>query len=486
MSDIYIEVGSRNYPSSEDSYSPSSNYPEYPFSVSTLSANKNIVYDMVRNCLIGLKLDEENFGSSKWNPFKDLIAVGDTVILKPNWVMHKNGNIAVKDHDLDCLVTHPSLVRAISDYCIIALKGTGKIIIGDAPMQGCDLQQLFDITGYNEVEEFYKQMNKEICFYDFREYRSIFDRNKVIVGKEYTGQNCVDVELGNDSMHYTHQSKKKYQVSDYEKEITNNYHHNEKHGYSINKNILKADVVINICKPKCHRLAGITGALKNIVGITYNKACLPHRTIGSREEGGDEYIKKSYTKKLISIVLSKKINYENNNKLKLALLMRYIYGSLYYLVKIFSNDKYLIGSWYGNDTIWRTVLDLNFILKFANKNGEMKDAEQRKIFNFADMIISGQGNGPVSPEPRPLGVIIAGENSVVIDRVISEIMGFDYLKIPGMKNAVTNEKLMSRKIDQYHIDSNISEYCGTVDKVIFPEDWVFRPHDSWVGYIENN
>lgn len=484
MSDIYIEVGESNYPSDEYSFSPSINYTEYPFTAKTISKNKNIIYDMVRNCLIGLQLDAQNFGSSKWNPFKDLIAEGDTVILKPNWVMHKNGNKNVKDHDLDCLVTHPSIVRAVCDYCIIALKGTGRIIIGDAPMQGCDLQQLLDKTGYNKIIDFYKKTNNEVYFYDFREYCSVFDKNKVIIEKEYTGQNCIEVELGENSMHYSNNSKKKYQVSDYEKELTNKYHENEKHSYSVNQNILKADVVINICKPKCHRLAGITGALKNIVGVTYNKACLPHRTIGSKEEGGDEYLKKSYIKKLISVVLSEKIKYEKENKLKSALLMRYIYGVLYCWVKIFSKDKYLIGSWYGNDTIWRTVLDLNYILKYADKNGKLSDKEQRKSFNFADMIIAGEGNGPVSPKPKPLGVIIAGENSVVLDKVICKIMGFDYLKIPGIKCALNNKKLITKKLRNYYIESNICEYCGAVDKICFPKDWAFHPHESWVGHIE--
>jgi uncharacterized protein (DUF362 family) len=325
MCDIYLEVGASEYPSYEYSFSPSTHYPEYPWMSDTISNSQNNVYDMVRNCLIGLKLDKENIGTHNWNPFKDLISEGDMVVLKPNWVMHVNGNKKVKIHALDCLITNPSVARAICDYCIIALKGTGKIIIGDAPMQRCDLQELLNKTGYNKMLDFYKQMSAEVSFCDFREYRSVFNRNKVIIDKEYTGQTCIDVELGNNSMHYSKDSIKQYQVSDYEKEITNKYHQNEKHSYSINQNILQADVIINICKPKCHRLAGITGALKNIVGITYNKECLPHRTIGSKEEGGDEYLNKSYIKKLISLVLSQKIKYEKRKKLKSALLMRYIW-----------------------------------------------------------------------------------------------------------------------------------------------------------------
>lgn len=57
---------------------------------------------------------------------------------------------------------------------------------------------------------------------------------------------------------------------------------------------MEADVIINIPKPKCHRLAGMTAALKNMVGVIYDKNSLPHRKIGSVEEGGDAYKKRIY------------------------------------------------------------------------------------------------------------------------------------------------------------------------------------------------
>lgn len=486
MYDIYIESGESVYPSDEYYFSPYVCYPEYPFSKNTVSKVQNKIYDMVRNCLAGLGLDADNFGNQKWNPFNELISQGDTVLIKPNWVMHKNSNKRLTDNenDLDCIVTNPSIVRAVCDYCIIALKGTGRLIIGDAPMQGCDLKRLLEKVGYNKLIDFYRSNGIEITFCDFREYQSIFDANKVIIKREYTNQKYIDVELGEKSMHYSEKIKKLYQVSDYEASLTNKYHHGLHHKYSINQNVLQADVLINICKPKCHRLSGMTAALKNLVGITYSKASLPHRTMGSKEEGGDEYLKKSYIKKLISLVLAKKIKYENEKKLKRALLMRYTYGILYYYVKFIKRDKFLIGSWYGNDTIWRTILDLNYIMKYADKGGKLSQKEQRKIFNVADMVIAGQGNGPVSPYPKSLGLIIAGENSVSIDRIICKIMGFDYLKVPGLKEASNNKKFMTKDFEDYTVGSNSHKYCGAACKIKFPREWNFRPCDSWKGHIE--
>ncbi|SFB14023.1 hypothetical protein SAMN05216587_11543 [Selenomonas ruminantium] len=49
-------------------------------------------------------------------------------------------------------------------------------------------------------------------------------------------------------------------------------------------------------------------------------------------------------------------------------------------------EKYWNGSWYGNDTIWRTIADLNHILYYANKEGKLQEKRQRKVLIVADMI----------------------------------------------------------------------------------------------------
>ena len=70
--------------------------------------------------------------------------------------------------------------------------------------------------------------------------------------------------------------------------------------YLLPASILKADVFINLPKLKTHRKAGITGAMKNLVGINGSKDWLPHHTAGPREDGGDEYLHRSARKRLVS------------------------------------------------------------------------------------------------------------------------------------------------------------------------------------------
>lgn len=488
MIDFFINsVRDSVYPFSQYSFNPDTFYPEYKWSSSEISEDKNYIYEMVRNSLIGLQLDAENFNTKSWNPFGQIIKEGDTVLLKPNWVMHFNKNKSIKENSLECLITHPSIVRAVIDYCLIALNGTGKIIVGDAPMQGCDLDGLMDISGYNKLFEFYNQRSIDLHPIDFRQYSTIVNKNKVLIGRKYNSCQGIEVDLRDKSRLNSNKTSddRMYKVSDYSEKTTNLYHQDGKHVYLINNEILSADVVINLSKPKCHRLAGITAGLKNIVGITYDKACLPHRTVGSSERGGDEYKYNSFLKKIITIVLEKKLVFEEKKKLHLSLLMRYTYGVLYYLMRWVSKDKYLVGSWYGNDTIWRTVLDLYEILLYSDKNGNIREQKQRKVFNIADMIISGERNGPVSPEPKKIGVILVGYDAIKMDRLICKMMGFDFRKIPLVREAIKDTRLNQTVDVDGLFYSNVSEFnCKKIEDLRFPEEWNFKPYDTWKGHIE--
>jgi len=487
MTDFYINtIPEAGYPDSQYNFHPDQLYPEYPWGESEISPDRNIVYDMVRNCLIGLRMDENNIGTKDWNPFRELIKEGDIVLVKPNWVMHFNKNKAVTENSLECMITHPSITRVIIDYCILALKGTGKLIVGDSPMQGCDLDKLLMISDYNRLFSFYNAHSIDIEPVDFRQYSTIVDKHKILKGRKYNSGEGIEVFLDGSSRFISAGAKaRKFRVSDYNEKTTNLYHNHSKHSYLINKDVLSADVVMNLCKPKCHRLAGMTGAIKNFVGITYDKACLPHRTVGSSQEGGDEYLHKSMIKRLIARVLNRKIYFEEHNLFLLSLIMRYIYGSLYYLIKFTGNDTYLMGSWHGNDTIWRTVLDLYQILLYADKNGVMKEERQRKIFSIADMIISGERNGPVAPEPKKLGIILAGFEAVMMDRLLCDIMGFDPMKVPGVKHAVSDKRLLPKDVNNYSFASNLREFNKkNINDLLFPKQWRFKPYDSWKGFVE--
>lgn len=98
---VYIKQINKNSYPKNGPYNPPNNFPEYPFSDKELDKS-NMVYEELRKLLFEMNLDKDNFNKSSWNPFKELIKPGDMVVLKPNMVMHKNGN---KQFSTDCLIS---------------------------------------------------------------------------------------------------------------------------------------------------------------------------------------------------------------------------------------------------------------------------------------------------------------------------------------------------------------------------------------------
>jgi len=81
-------------------------------------------------------------------------------------------------------------------------------------------------------------------------------------------------------------------------------------------------------------------------------------------------------------------------------------------------------------------MDLNLIAKYGTINGILEDKPQRSITYICDGIIGGQGDGPLHPEPIPLGVIMLSDNPAEMDYALALLMGFDPEKLPLIKNAL--------------------------------------------------
>ena len=88
---VYIKkIKEENYPN-KSLYNPPNNFPEYPFKEDKLDS-ENIIYREIRKLLLEVNLDRDNFNTMEWNPFGEFVNPGEIVVLKPNMVMHKNGN----------------------------------------------------------------------------------------------------------------------------------------------------------------------------------------------------------------------------------------------------------------------------------------------------------------------------------------------------------------------------------------------------------
>lgn len=403
-------------------FNPSVDYPEYPWG--QLSAQPNPAYEAVRNSLIHLGLDQENINTPHWNPFKDFIKPGDTVLVKPNFVLHFHPI----GEDIKCIVTHPSVIRAAVDYVAIALQNNGKIIIGDAPIQSCRIEELLNANGlYGIIDFIRKNTDIDVEFRDLREEIIRLEKHSIISARRKNKVNVTVVDLGTDSkLEEIIQDAHMFAVDGYVQRKTVRSHTSGKHIYDINALTYEVDAIVNIPKLKTHKKAGITAAIKNFVGLNANKDRLPHFRVGSPTSGGDEYPSTNIFRELYRYIIQLMTRTDNKPA-------RYIMVSLLFLLrKIFALRKFRLvqgGAWPGNDTLWRMVFDLTKIIYYGDANREIHNTIKRKVFHIVDGIIAGEKFGPLSPSPKQSGLIIAGFNPFLTDAVACELMGFDYQKI---------------------------------------------------------
>lgn len=420
-----------SYPTAADVFRPSVCYPEYPYQ-QDISRQDNHVYAMVREGLYLCGMDQEHYGLPQWNPLGEFIQPGNRVLIKPNLVLHEN----LGGYGEECLYTQPSVVAAMIDYVIIALKGSGTIVIGDAPLQECVFDTLLEKSGYGRLIEYYAAKGIDIKITDFRNTKTyVKDGIHYLQTVNETDHGTI-VQMDQNSLFAGKSEKelKNLRITNYDPRILQKHHNSNRHEYNISSEVLAADVIINVPKPKTHRKAGITGALKNLIGINANKEYLPHHTLGSSREGGDAYQNSSRWLSFANYLLDQRNIYNHDGKNRIAKKCAKAFHKVYQKGRRIAGEKYWEGSWYGNDTIWRTIVDLNRIMLYADKNGIMTDSIQRKTFIVCDMIISGEKEGPLEPSPKDAGIILFGRDPVCMDQVISVLMGFDYKKIPSLSN----------------------------------------------------
>ncbi len=481
----YIKFADISYPE-EFPFNPAVDYPEYPFKQAALST-RNPVYDALRELLHSLGLDSGNYGKPSWNPLGTIIKPGDRVLIKPNMVLDQHGY--GPDWDIFSVITHPSLVRAVCDYVVIALKGSGGIIIGDAPLQSCNFENLIESYGYSAIQKFYERSGVSVELVDFRLFKSELSGglNRPLERRGIDHEKYAVVDLGEESMlHEISEGFLNYRVTNYDPSEMKKHHNRGKNEYLIPKAALCADVIINMPKPKPHRKAGLTCAMKNFVGINGHKDWLPHHRNGCKSSLSDEYLYSNFFKK-IRTKLQEKIDVlclkEKKGAAGLVRALKLPFGLL---MKLTSKDKYTEGSWWGNDTIWRTVCDLNRIALYADEKGVFDEKKARKIFIVADMIVTGDEEGPLEPTPKKVGALAAGFDLLLFDTVMAAIMGFDYKKIPNILNAYQIKKYpISHYLPQdMNLISNTPLNGKKICCIKSALGEKFRPTKGWEGHIE--
>ncbi|HEX9917341.1 MAG TPA: DUF362 domain-containing protein [candidate division Zixibacteria bacterium] len=470
------------YPS-HPPFHPSEHYPESSFPIQ-LSTEKNYVYAALRENLRLLGLDRRNYGKRAWNPLGEIVRKGDNVIIKPNFIRQSH----LLNEDWEYVITHGSVIRAVLDYVYLALEGEGKIIVADGPQTDSDFSSICLKTGIHPIIDFYrKEAGFKIELLDLRQERWIQKGNIIEERIKLKGdpKGYTKINLAEESEFAGYGLSGKFYGADYFSEQTIWHHSNGRHEYLVSSTLLDADVVINLPKLKTHKKAGVTLSLKNMVGINGDKNYLPHFTEGTPSEEGDQFDSSALKNKLegkYRKILYRFLECAGGRGKVLARGTRRA-GEL-----IFGSTKKTIrsGNWYGNDTIWRTILDLNKILFYSDASGHMRLLSPKRYLSIVDGIIAGEGDGPMAPDPKACGILLTGFNPVAVDIVGATLMGFDFNKIPQLKNAfqIKNFKLVPfqpEKIELITSNGNSNRRLFEIDhQDILP----FKPHFGWKDHIE--
>jgi uncharacterized protein (DUF362 family) len=373
-------------------------------------------------------LDRVNQGSPNWNPLGTIVRAGDKVLIKPNWVHHRNGS----GHGLDCLVTHTSVIEAILLY--VAKANPQSIIVCDAPIQGCDFEALIADRAVPEMMQRITANKVEAVIMDLR--RTIRGGETLSgVTQEYCRpmKNYILFDLRSDSLleAITHEDTE-FRVTMYHPDLLKRTHSLGRHQYLVARDVIEADVVINVPKLKTHKKACLTGALKNMVGINGHKEYLPHHQKGGSSNSGDCYPGHSLVKRLVEETLD--AANRARGRVVRPVLAATVKAAMA-LGKMMGADNNYDGSWYGNDTVWRMCLDLQRVLHYGLRDGTMSNQVQRRVLTITDAIIAGEGDGPLSPTPVELGMMTFGVNPAALDWVHAILMGLAPARIPLTREA---------------------------------------------------
>ena len=420
--------------------------------------------------------------------FDSHLSPGQTVALKPNWLApHHRYDV----NEWQSVITHPNVITAVLTEVAQRIRGSGKIVLADAPQSDSSfkaLSQHFDIETWQRVAAAHQV---ELQIIDLRDHEFEVRDGITLDRRELPGDplGSVEFNLGEDSEFGTHSpSERGYYGADYDTSETTEGHSNGDHRYRISRSIVAADVFINLPKWKTHKKAGLTCSLKNLVGINTYKNFLPHHNQGTPAMGGDQFPDSGIRSSLETILLE---------RFKKVLAHGERYGAAWVPIKqvgkwIFGDTRNQIrnGSWYGNETIWRMILDLNKLLLYGNPDGSLREplsSARKPYLSIVDGIIAGEGSGPEAPTPRKAGLLFGGADPVAIDCAAARLMGFDWTRIPSLHHAFDPRTypLTRLRYPQIELESqSIQSARGPLDLLESEAMLAFTPHFGWQGHIE--
>lgn len=449
----------------------------------------NPVYAAVRGALRALGLDAARFGTRSWNPLGALVRRGGRIVLKPNFIRHWNPS---SSGTVESVITHGTVVRAVADYAFLAAGTEGSVAIAEAPQQDCEFARIREIVGLDAIVRRYEEaLARKLEVIDLRREAVAFQDGIIVKRWSLPGDPAGyrTVDLGTRSFFAdSGLDPARFRGADYDPSVTTEHHQGGRNAYLLSETVLSADLVVNLPKLKTHKKTGVTLALKNLVGINGDKNWLPHHSVGSPTEGGDEFPGARAIDRARSLA----------TEWARPLLRRGVALRFFRLARRVETatrgDAFLrSGNWYGNRTTWRMCCDLNRCLYYSDANGLHLDAAEpvRTVLTLIDGIVAGESEGPLAPRDVPLGAIVASTDPIAADLVAVRLMGFDEHKLPKLAETMRDAGPRVTAVRGAK-DVSVGEVSNGSFEVrdIGLDDLraarTFVAHPGWAGHVERS
>jgi uncharacterized protein (DUF362 family) len=194
------------------------------------------------------------------------IGTNKKILLKPNWVYHNT-------HETDelCLTTNSNFILVVLEF-ILHLKPS-SVVIGDSPIQGCCWNLLHSVTFLQKINELQEKNNIPINIVDFRNEK--WEQKKTLQKNCRNKTDYILYDLKTDSLlEPLSLQNKRFRVGDYDPEETMKNHNIGTHKYLVAREVIEADILINLPKLKTHQKAGVTNGVEELCRH-YRRKSLP-------------------------------------------------------------------------------------------------------------------------------------------------------------------------------------------------------------------
>lgn len=365
-----------------------------------------------------------------------ILSPGDAVIIKPNFVTTMNYHLRLDPWQQEAVTTNLALIRVIIERALRAVGPSGRIIVADSPIEAVDFSAVMDQLGVTRMIGEMRSNGMPVELLDIRDRRVLPLRlvDDFQVGNRSLNIGCfrkqalpgdprgyVHVDLGNESRFEEHPSPKRLRFYHPHFRRPLEAHQPGRHVYCVSRTVLEARLIINLPKLKTHKISGVTLAQKNLIGLMNKKFWLPHFSQG-HPPNGDQFDRKlGWMERLQNLLRVIPIGFGSSVFIRFPRVdgdQRAVRMPIYN------------GSWIGNDTLWRTILDVARVVEYADLEGRVHKEPQRHVLSIMDGMIGGEGNGPLGATPKPCGVLLGSFHMAPLDVVATRMMG---LRPEGIK-----------------------------------------------------